>query len=132
MDKQEFLWLRKTDDQKIETIREYFLKPKILLIENLIKLTKKNIKQCGEKIGYLQEICDQEEIVVTKTKIKEIKAKIEEIQRKIKNVKAKRGYKDKKLKRLLAAEWSEKEEYLTDMEVMNYIRYGGKRKINEL
>ena len=128
MDKQEFLWLRKTDDQKIETIREYFLKPKILLIENLIKLTKKNIKQCGEKIGYLQEICDQEEIVVTKTKIKEIKEKIKEVQRKIKSVEAKRRYKGKKLKRLLEDEWQEKESYLTEEEVLCYIRYGRKGK----
>ena len=121
-----YRWLAQNDDEKIEEIRIYFLEPKIIEIKNLTKLTQKNIKQCGEKIGYLQEICDQEEIVVTKTKIKEIKAKIEEIQRKIKNVKAKRGYKDKKLKRLLAAEWSEKEEYLTDDEVSCYIRYGRK------
>ena len=121
-----YRWLAQTDDEKIEEIRKYFLEPKILLIENLIKLTKKNIKQCGEKIGYLQEICDQEEIVVTKTKIKEIKAKIEEVQRKIKNVKAKRARKGEKLKRLLAAEWQEKESYLTEKEVIRYIRYGRK------
>ena len=121
-----YRWLAQNDDEKIEEIRKYFLEPKILLIENLIKLTKKNIKQCGEKIGYLQEICDQEEIVVTKTKIKEIKEKIKKVQRKIKSVEAKRGYKDKKLKRLLEDEWQKKESYLTDDEIMCYIRYGRK------
>src|SRR3972149_5628717 len=74
-----YKWLIKTDDEKIEDIRKYFLEPKIIEIENLIKLTKNHIKQCGEKIGYLQEVCDQEEIVVTKTKIKEIKEKIKKL-----------------------------------------------------
>jgi len=123
-----YKWLIKTDDEKIEDIRKYFLEPKIIEIENLIKLTKNHIKQCGEKIGYLQEVCDQEEIVVTKTKIKEIKEKIKELQRKIKSVKAKRKYKSKKLKRLLEDEWQKKEAYLTNEEVIRYIRYGGKRK----
>ena len=99
-----YRWLAQNDDEKIEEIRKYFLEPKIIEIKNLTKLTQKNIKQCGEKIGYLQEICDQEEIVVTKTKIKEIKEKIKKVQRKIKSVKAKRRYKSKKLKRLLAKE----------------------------
>jgi len=116
-----YKWLIKTDDEKIEDIRKYFLEPKIIEIENLIKLTKNHIQQCGEKIGYLQEVCDQEEIVVTKTKIKEL-------QRKIKSVKAKRKYKSKKLKRLLEDEWQKKEAYLTNEEVIRYIRYGGKRK----
>ena len=119
-------WSTKSKDQKIETIRKYFLEPKILLIENLLKLTKNHIKQCEAEIGELQEIRNLEKIVVTKTKIKEIKEKIKEVQRKIKSVEAKRGYKDKKLKRLLAKEWSEKEEYLTDDEVSCYIRYGRK------
>ena len=123
-----YKWLIKTDDEKIEDIRKYFLEPKILVVENLLKLTKNHIKQCGEKIGYLQEVCDQEEIVVTKTKIKEIKEKIKELQRKIKSVKAKRKYKSKKLKRLLEDEWQKKEAYLTNEEVIRYIRYGGKRK----
>ena len=121
-----YKWLIKTNDEKIEEIRKYFLEPKIIEIKNLTKLTQKNIKQCGEKIGYLQEICDQEEIVVTKTKIKEIKEKIKKVQRKIKSVEAKRGYKDKKLKRLLEDEWQKKESYLTDDEIMCYIRYGRK------
>ena len=121
-----YRWLAQTDDEKIEKIRKYFLEPKIIEIKNLAKLTKKNIKQCGEKIGYLQEICDQEEIVVTKTKIEEIKEKIKKVQRKIKSVEAKRGYKDKKLKRLLEDEWQKKESYLTDDEIMCYIRYGRK------
>ena len=123
-----YKWLIKTDDEKIEDIRKYFLEPKIIEIENLIKLTKNHIKQCGEKIGYLQEVCDQEEIVVTKTKIKEIKEKIKEVQRKIKSVEAKRRYKGKKLKRLLEDEWQEKESYLTEEEVLCYIRYGRKGK----
>jgi|SRR3989337_1425142 len=121
-----YRWLAQNDDEKIEEIRKYFLEPKIIEIKNLTKLTQKNIKQCGEKIGYLQEICDQEEIVVTKTKIKEIKEKIKKVQRKIKSVEAKRGYKDKKLKRLLEDEWQKKESYLTDDEIMCYIRYGRK------
>ena len=123
-----YKWLIKTDDEKIEDIRKYFLEPKILVVENLLKLTKKHIEQCRSKIGYLQEVCDQEEIVVTKTKIKEIKEKIKELQRKIKSVKAKRKYKSKKLKRLLEDEWQKKEAYLTNEEVIRYIRYGGKRK----
>ena len=123
-----YRWLAQTDDEKIEEIRKYFLEPKIIEIKNLTKLTQKNIKQCGEKIGYLQEICDQEEIVVTKTKIKEIKEKIKEVQRKIKSVEAKRRYKGKKLKRLLEDEWQEKESYLTEEEVLCYIRYGRKGK----
>ena len=119
-------WSTKSKDQKIEDIREYFLEPQIIVVENLLKLTKNHIEQCGEKIGKLQEICDQEEIVVTKTKIKEIKEKIKKVQRKIKSVEAKRGYKDKKLKRLLEDEWQKKESYLTDDEIMCYIRYGRK------
>ena len=121
-------WSTKSKDQKIEDIREYFLEPQIIVVENLLKLTKNHIERCKAKIGYLQEIRNLEEIVVTKTKIKAIKAKIKEVQSKIKNVKAKRGYKSKKLKGLLAAEWQEKESYLTDEEVIRYIRYGGKRK----
>ena len=123
-----YKWLIKTDDEKIEDIRKYFLEPKILVVENLLKLTKNHIKQCEAEIGELQEIRNLEKIVVTETKIEEIKEKIKEIQSKIKSVKAKRGYKSKKLKGLLAAEWQEKESYLTDEEVIRYIRYGGKRK----
>src|SRR3989304_6064505 len=108
-----YKWLAQNDDQKIEDIRKYFLEPKILLIENLIKVTKKNIKQCGEKIGYLQEICDQEKIVVTEGQIKEIKEKIKKVQSKITNIKAKRARKGEKFKRLLGKEWEEKEKYLT-------------------
>ena len=121
-------WSTKSKDQKIEDIREYFLEPQIIVVENLLKLTKNHIEQCGEKIGKLQEICDQEEIVVTETKIEEIKEKIKKIQRSIKSVKAKRGYKNKKLKGLLEKEWQEKESYLTEYEIQCYIRYGGKRK----
>ena len=121
-------WSTKSKDQKIEDIREYFLYPKILKVTNLLKLTKNHIKQCEAEIGELQEIRNLEKIVVTETKIKEIKEKIKEVQRKIKNVKAKRARKGEKLKRLLAAEWQEKESYLTDEEVIRYIRYGGKRK----
>jgi len=119
-------WSTKSKDQKIEDIREYFLYPKILKVTNLLKLTKNHIKQCEAEIGELQEIRNLEKIVVTETKIKEIKEKIKEVQRKIKSVKAKRGYKDKKLKRLLEDEWQEKEAYLTDEEVSCYIRYGRK------
>jgi len=121
-----YKWLIKTDDEKIEEIRKYFLEPKIVKITNLLKLTKNHIKQCEAEIGELQEIRNLEKIVVTKTKIKEIKEKIKEVQRKIKSVEAKRGYKDKKLKRLLEDEWQEKEAYLTDEEVSCYIRYGRK------
>ena len=119
-------WSTKSKDQKIEDIWEYFLYPKILKVTNLLKLTKNHIKQCEAEIGELQEIRNLEKIVVTETKIKEIKEKIKEVQRKIKSVKAKRGYKDKKLKRLLEDEWQEKEAYLTDEEVSCYIRYGRK------
>ena len=123
-----YKWLIKTNDEKIEDIRKYFLEPKILKVTNLLKLTKNHIKQCEAEIGELQEIRNLEKIVVTETKIKEIKEKIKKIQRKIKSVKAKRGYKNKKLKGLLEKEWQEKESYLTDEEVIRYIRYGGKRK----
>ena len=123
-----YKWLIKTDDEKIEDIRKYFLEPKILVVENLLKLTKNHIERCKAKIGELQEIRNLEKTMVTETKIEEIKEKIKEIQSKIKSVKAKRGYKSKKLKGLLAAEWQEKESYLTDEEVIRYIRYGGKRK----
>ena len=121
-----YKWLIKTDDEKIEEIRKYFLEPKIVKITNLLKLTKNHIKQCEAEIGELQEIRNLEKIVVTETKIKEIKEKIKEVQRKIKSVEAKRGYKDKKLKRLLEDEWQKKESYLTDDEIMCYIRYGRK------
>ena len=121
-------WNTKTRDQKIEEIREYFICPKILVIENLLKLTKNHIKQCEVEIGELQEIRNLEKIVVTKTEIEEIKEKIKEVQRKIKSVKAKRKYKSKKLKRLLEDEWQKKEAYLTDEEVSCYIRYGRKGK----
>ena len=125
-----YKWIAQTDDEKIEDIRKYFLEPKIVKVTNLIKLTKNHIKQCGEKIGELQEIRNLEETVVTKTKIEEIKEKIKEIQSKIKSVKAKRGYKSKKLKGLLEDEWQEKESYLTDNEIMCYIRYGRKGRKN--
>ena len=121
-----YKWLTQNDDQKIEDIRKYFLEPKRVVIENLIKLTKKNIKQCGVKIGELQEICDQEKIVVTEGQIKEIKEKIKKVQSKTTNIKAKRARKDKKLKRLLENEWENKEKYLTEEEVIRYIRYGRK------
>ena len=121
-------WNTKTRDQKIEDIRKYFICPEILVVENLLKLTKNHIERCKVKIGELQEIRNLEKTMVTETKIEEIKEKIKKIQRSIKSVKAKRGYKDKKLKRLLAKEWEEKEKYLTDEEVTCYIRYGGKRK----
>jgi len=119
-------WLLKTKDQKIEDINKYFICPEILVVENLIKQTKNNIVRCGVKIGELQEIRNLEQIVVTKTKIKAIKAKIKEVQSKIANVKAKRRYKGKKLKRLLENEWQQKEAYLTDEEIIRYIRYGKK------
>ena len=123
-----YKWLAQTDDEKIEDIRKYFLEPKIVKITNLIKLTKNHIKQCGEKIGELQEIRNLEKIVVAETKIEEIKEKIKAVQRAIKNAKAKKRYKNKKLKRLLEDEWQEKEAYLTDEEVSCYIRYGRKGK----
>ena len=119
-------WNTKSKDQKIETIRKYFLEPKILLIENLLKLTKNHIERCKAKIGELQEIRNLEKTMVTETKIEEIKEKIKKIQISIKSVKTKRKYKSKKLKRLLAAEWEEKEKYLTDEEISCYIRYGRK------
>ena len=121
-------WNTKTRDQKIEDIRKYFICPEILVVENLLKLTKNHIERCKVKIGELQEIRNLEKTMVTETKIEEIKEKIKKIQRSIKSVKAKRGYKDKKLKRLLAKEWEEKEKYLTDEEVTCYIRYGRKGK----
>ena len=121
-----YKWFAQTDDQKIEEIRLYFLEPKRVVIENLIKVTKKNIKLCGEKIGKLQEICDQEKIVVTEGQIKEIKEKIKKVQSQTTNIKARRARKGEKLKRLLAKEWSEKEEYLTEEEILCYIRYGRK------
>src|SRR3990167_7293139 len=123
-------WLLKTKDQKIEDINKYFICPEILVVENLIKQTKNNIVRCGVKIGELQEIRNLEQIVVTKTKIKAIKAKIKGIQREIAKVKAKKRYKNKKLKRLLENEWQQKEAYLTDEEIIRYIRYGRKGKIN--
>ena len=123
-------WLLKTKDQKIEDINKYFICPEILVVENLIKQTKNNIVRCGVKIGELQEIRNLEQIVVTKTKIKAIKAKIKWIQREIAKVKAKKRYKNKKLKRLLENEWQQKEAYLTDEEIIRYIRYGRKGKIN--
>ena len=123
-------WSTKSKDQKIEDIREYFLEPQIIVVENLIKQTKNHIERCKAKIGKLQEIRNLEQIVVTKTKIKAIKAKIKEVQSKIANVKAKRRYKGKKLKRLLENEWQQKEMYLTDEEIIRYIRYGRKGKIN--
>ena len=119
-------WLLKTKDQKIEDINKYFICPEILVVENLIKQTKNNIVRCGVKIGELQEIRNLEQIVVTKTKIKAIKAKIKGIQREIAKVKAKKRYKNKKLKRLLENEWQQKEAYLTDEEIIRYIRYGKK------
>jgi len=121
-------WLLKTKDQKIEDIRAYFICPKIVVIENLLQLTKNHIERCKAKIGELQEIRNLEETVVTKTKIEEIKEKIKEIQSKIKSVKAKRRYKGKKLKRLLEDEWQKKEAYLTDDEILCYIKYGRKSK----
>ena len=121
-----YRWLAQNDDEKIEEIRKYFLEPKIAVVENLLNLTKNHIERCKAKIGELQEIRNLEETVVTKTKIKEIKEKIKKVQRKIKSVEAKRGYKDKKLKRLLEDEWQKKESYLTDDEIMCYIRYGRK------
>ena len=123
-----YKWLIKTDDEKIEDIRKYFLEPKILVVENLLKLTKNHIKQCEAEIGELQEIRNLEKIVVTETKIEEIKEKIKEVQRKIKSVEAKRRYKGKKLKRLLEDEWQKKEAYLTDDEILCYIKYGRKSK----
>jgi|SRR3972149_3566134 len=119
-----YKWLAQTDDEKIEDIRKYFLEPKIVKITNLIKLTKNHIKQCGEKIGELQEIRNLEKIVVAETKIEEIKEKIKAVQRAIKNAKAKKRYKNKKLKRLLEDEWQKKESYLTEEEVLCYIKYG--------
>ena len=119
-------WSTKSKDQKIEDIREYFLEPQIIVVENLIKQTKNNIERCKAKIEYWQEIRNLEQIMVTKAKIKEIKEKIKEVQRKIANVKAKKRYKNKKLKRLLENEWQQKEAYLTDEEVLCYIRYGKK------
>ena len=121
-----YKWIAQTDDEKIEDIRKYFLEPKIVKVTNLIKLTKNHIERCKAKIGELQEIRNLEKTMVTETKIKEIKEKIKKVQRKIKSVKAKRRYKSKKLKRLLAKEWQEKESYLTDDEIMCYIRYGRK------
>jgi len=121
-------WNTKTRDQKIEDIRKYFICPEILVVENLLKLTKNHIERCKVKIGELQEIRNLEKTMVTETKIEEIKEKIKEVQRKIKSVKAKRKYKSKKLKRLLEDEWQKKEAYLTNEEVIRYIRYGGKRK----
>jgi len=119
-----YKWIAQTDDEKIEDIRKYFLEPKIVKITNLIKLTKNHIKQCGEKIGELQEIRNLEKIVVAETKIEEIKEKIKAVQRAIKNAKAKKRYKNKKLKRLLEDEWQKKESYLTEEEVLCYIKYG--------
>ena len=123
-------WSTKARDQKIEDIRKYFLEPKIAVVENLLNLTKNHIERCKAKIGELQEIRNLEETVVTKTKIEEIKEKIKAVQRAIKNAKAKKRYKGKKLKRLLENEWQQKEAYLTDEEIIRYIRYGRKGKIN--
>ena len=119
-------WSTKARDQKIEDIRKYFLEPKIAVVENLLNLTKNHIERCKAKIGELQEIRNLEETVVTKTKIEEIKEKIKAVQRAIKNAKAKKRYKGKKLKRLLENEWQQKEAYLTDEEIIRYIRYGKK------
>src|SRR4030067_2572043 len=116
-------WSTKARDQKIEDIRKYFLEPKIAVVENLLNLTKNHIERCKAKIGELQEIRNLEETVVTKTKIEEIKEKIKAVQRAIKNAKAKKRYKGKKLKRLLENEWQQKEAYLTDEEIIRYIRY---------
>ena len=119
-------WSTKSRNERIEDIGKYFFDPKILVVENLIKQTKNNIERCKAKIEYWQEIRNLEQIMVTKAKIKEIKEKIKEVQRKIANVKAKKRYKNKKLKRLLENEWQQKEAYLTDEEVLCYIRYGKK------
>ena len=119
-----YKWLAQTDDEKIEDIRKYFLEPKIVKITNLIKLTKNHIERCKVKIGELQEIRNLEKTMVTETKIEEIKEKIKAVQRAIKNAKAKKRYKNKKLKRLLEDEWQKKESYLTEEEVLCYIKYG--------
>ena len=119
-----YKWIAQTDDEKIEDIRKYFLEPKIVKVTNLLKLTKNHIKQCEVEIGELQEIRNLEKIVVAETKIEEIKEKIKAVQRAIKNAKAKKRYKNKKLKRLLEDEWQKKESYLTEEEVLCYIKYG--------